>query len=107
VFLDRFKEALEDCKLSDLGYTRDPFTWRNNRQKSESYIRERLDRAVPMEEWCARFPYYKVINGDPRHSDHRSLIIHLDGESIVASKSGDGPFGLRRSGLKRRTAKWW
>lgn len=37
---------------------------------SEHYIRERLDRAVACEEWTARFPLYRVINGEPRHSDH-------------------------------------
>jgi hypothetical protein len=42
----RFKEALEECELADLGFTGDPFTWRNNRHTSSSYIWERLDRAV-------------------------------------------------------------
>lgn len=27
--LDRFKEALEDCDLHDLGFAGDVFTWRN------------------------------------------------------------------------------
>ena len=28
--------------------------------------------------WRAHFPAYKVINGDPRHSDHRAVIVILE-----------------------------
>jgi hypothetical protein len=28
--MDVFRTALEDANLADLGYVRDPFTWRNN-----------------------------------------------------------------------------
>lgn len=44
--MDRFKEALEDCGLHDLGFTGDVFTWRNQQFRDDNYIRERLDRAV-------------------------------------------------------------
>lgn len=37
--------------------------------------RERLDRAVANSAWRARFPLVRVINGDPRHSDHRPIIV--------------------------------
>lgn len=39
-------DALEECSLTDLGFIGDTFTWRNNSHSKESYIRERLDRAV-------------------------------------------------------------
>lgn len=29
--------------------------------------------------WCTRFPGYKIVNGDPEHSDHRPVIVHVDG----------------------------
>jgi hypothetical protein len=44
--MDKFKEALDDYGLHDLGFEGDVFTWRNNSHISEHYIRERLDRAV-------------------------------------------------------------
>lgn len=44
--MDRFREALEECGLSDLGFIGDPFTWRNNSHTCEHYIRDRLDRAI-------------------------------------------------------------
>jgi len=33
--MDRFKEALEDYELMDLGFEGDPFTWRNNSHTSD------------------------------------------------------------------------
>ena len=72
------KEALEVSDLTDLGYVGDAFTWRNNSHTNSLYIRERLDRAVANEEWRIRFPLHKVINGEPRHSDHRPVIVETE-----------------------------
>jgi len=76
--MDRFREALEDCELADLGFEGDPFTWRNNNHNSACYIRERLDRAVANKDWMSRFPLRHIINGEPRHSDHRPVIVDTD-----------------------------
>jgi hypothetical protein len=54
--LDRFKEALEDCELHDLGFSGDVFTWRNKQFREDDYIRERLDRAVANEMWRECYP---------------------------------------------------
>ena len=78
--LDRFKLALEDCDLSDLGFEGDCFTWRNHSHIEDDYIRERLDRAVANDAWRGMFPGLRVINGDPRHSDHRPVIILTETE---------------------------
>lgn len=50
VFMDRFKEAMEDYEISDLGFTGDVFTWRNNQFRVDDYIRERLNRALVNDE---------------------------------------------------------
>jgi hypothetical protein len=71
----KFREALEDCGLHDLGFVGDAFTWRNHHHNATSYTKERLDRAVANSEWRARFPLVRVINGEPRHSDHQPIII--------------------------------
>ncbi|XP_066333552.1 uncharacterized protein [Miscanthus floridulus] len=81
IYMDSFKEAPKDCDLNDLGFEGDPFTWRNNSHTSEHYIRERLDRVLAYGERIARFPLYRVINGEPRHSDHRPII--MDTNSLV------------------------
>jgi hypothetical protein len=56
--MDRFKEALEDCELDDLGFVGDTFTWRNNSHTAQKYIRERLDSAVATQSWRMIFPSF-------------------------------------------------
>jgi exonuclease III len=97
--MDKFKSALEDCGLEDLGYVGDTFTWRNHAHAADRYIRERLDRAVASESWKLRFPAYKVINGEPRHSDHRPIIVDTQGARCVRRSSA-------RSSGPRFEARW-
>ena len=76
--MDKFRDALDFCNLQDLDFEGDCFTWRNNNYRVEGYIRERLDRAVASPSWRARFPNYKVINGDAYHSDHRAIHVQVN-----------------------------
>jgi hypothetical protein len=85
--MDKFKETLELCELDDLGYVGDTFTWRNHSHLAGSYIRERLDRAVASLPWREHFPGFKVVNGDPRHSDHRPVIVDTHGSEAVRRSS--------------------
>lgn len=62
--MERFRLALAECGLRDLGYTGDKFTWRNHSHIASKYIKERLDRAVGNQDWCNKFTSYKVVNGD-------------------------------------------
>jgi exonuclease III len=80
--MDKFKQALEDCELADLGFIGDAFTWRNNSHRSEYYIRERLDRAVANMEWRSHFPGVVVKNGNHYHSDHRPVIVTIEREVV-------------------------
>jgi hypothetical protein len=73
--MEKFRRALDDCGLQDLGFVGDIFTWRNHHHNVAGYIRERLDRAVACGEWRWANPLVRVINGDPRHSDHRPVIV--------------------------------
>jgi exonuclease III len=77
--MDMFKEALEICELDDLGFVGDPFTWRNHSHDVDKYVKERLDRAVASESWKMRFPSFKVHNVEPRHSDHRPIVVDTHG----------------------------
>ena len=77
---DRFRNALIDCGLEDLGFEGDVFTWRNQNHRRKNYIRERLDRAVGSQAWKALFPLFRVTNGMPRHSDHRPIIVDTGSE---------------------------
>jgi hypothetical protein len=81
--MDKFRMAIEDCGLRDLGFVGDKFTWRNNSYNASRFVKERLDRALASRPWCSRFPSYKVVNGDPRHSDHIPVIVIIgEGEKI-------------------------
>ncbi|XP_073360394.1 uncharacterized protein [Aegilops tauschii subsp. strangulata] len=95
--MDRFREALEACELCDIGYEGDKYTWRNHNKDIDSYIRERLDRATANALWCEWFPEFTVINGAPRHSDHRPVIVSTQGG------------GRRMAGGDRgfRFEAWW
>jgi hypothetical protein len=91
--MDAFNEALDDCDMTDLGFSGDSFTWWNNNHDDERYVRERLDRAVADGEWRARFLAFKVTNGDPKHSDHRPMIVETNwGETYPSSRSDSPPF---------------
>jgi hypothetical protein len=50
ICMDRFTEASKDCGLSDMGFSGDLFTWRNNNHNNDQYIRERLHRVVAVVE---------------------------------------------------------
>ena len=73
--MEKFRNSLEFCELEDLGFMGDPFTWRNHSHRAETYIKERLDRVVANIEWRSHFPAYRAINRDPRHSEHRPVIV--------------------------------
>jgi exonuclease III len=81
--MDQFRDALDSCGLGDLGYVGDKFTWRNNCHNVDGYICERLDRATGNSEWCLKFPNFRVINGNPRHSDHRPVIVETEVEERI------------------------
>lgn len=83
VCMDQFREAPEECGLSDLSSP-----WRNNSHSGEHYIRERLDRVIADGDWRMRFPSFKVTNRDPRLSDHCPVIV-------------DTEWGLERAGSRR------
>jgi len=88
--MDRFRQALEDCLLEDLGFSGDPFTWRRSSHTCAHYVRERLDRAVADVEWRTHFPNFTLRNGDPRHSDHRPVILTVE-DVVVGSRGRSTP----------------
>lgn len=73
--MEKFWSALEFCELQDLGFMGDPYTWHNHSHRADTYIRERLDQAIANLGWHSHFPAYMAINGDPRHSDHKPVIV--------------------------------
>ncbi|KAI9187395.1 hypothetical protein LWI28_027648 [Acer negundo] len=57
--MSNFRQAIEECNLSDLGYTGPRHTW-NNKREGKSNIRERIDMFLAKEKWRDRFVKVKV-----------------------------------------------
>jgi hypothetical protein len=72
--MQKFRDALVDCELEDMGYTGDQFTWRRRS------LRERLDRIVCNGQFHGLFPNTKVTNTTHTKSDHRLVLIDTDGD---------------------------
>ena len=70
---------LDHCRFADLRYSGPDFTW-HGRRRGE-WIWERLDRGVANYEWLTRFPTSRVKHLNCFTSDHRSLLLSLDGDS--------------------------
>lgn len=64
-----FREALDDCRLQDLGVFGKPFTWWN-KQADEFAVFERLDRGVASLEWMELMPHIGVSHMVSDKSDH-------------------------------------
>jgi hypothetical protein len=63
------------ANVTNSGFSGDFFTWRNKQTTGDTYIREKLDRAVANPGWRVKFPLMQVRNGDPYHSDHRPVVV--------------------------------
>ncbi|CAM8923717.1 unnamed protein product [Rhodiola kirilowii] len=79
--MTNFRQVLEDCQITDLGYQGYPFTY-SNRRKGNDEMRGRLDRAVCSSQWMQDHPKAQVSHISIHVSDH--CIIMLDTE-----KAGD------------------
>lgn len=72
----RFKEAISDCNLHDLGFDGPPFTWVTTRGGG---IKEKLDRFLTSTTWNDLFIDFRVSHLDPSKSNHMPLTLSFDG----------------------------
>jgi hypothetical protein len=72
--MTQFREVLEDCHFSDLGFIGSKFTWTNG-QQGGSFIKERLDRAIANISWIQLYKKVGVHILAARTSDHKPLLI--------------------------------
>lgn len=72
--INNFRMALEDCDLSDLGFSGPRYTWCNSKSDG-NFTQERLHRAVANREWCSRFHHVEVQVLATRSSDHNPILI--------------------------------
>lgn len=76
--MQQFREPLDECRLLDLGFVGQKFTWVKHFANGD-VVWERLDRAVSSASWFDRFPVTKVRSLVCGSSDHRPLLILPEG----------------------------
>ncbi|KAL9678244.1 hypothetical protein QQ045_016086 [Rhodiola kirilowii] len=72
--MKKFRDVMQDCNLSDIGFKGAQFAF-SNKRKGIWQTRARLDRAIANDEWRQRFPKAEVWHGVSGCSDHAPLII--------------------------------
>ena len=77
----KFREALDECGLFDLGFVGSKFTWYKT-YPDGGIVWERLDRAVCTMEWFNLFPATKVKTLVCASSDHSPILVLPDGISL-------------------------
>ncbi|KAL9667861.1 hypothetical protein QQ045_002230 [Rhodiola kirilowii] len=75
--MDNFRRVLNDCNLSDLGFSGDPFTFSNHREGGAE-CRARLDRVLADDEWRKKFPRAAVTHVHLHASDHQLIVLETD-----------------------------
>ncbi|KAL7246982.1 hypothetical protein ACSBR2_001986 [Camellia fascicularis] len=76
--LSRFVQVIDECNLTDLGFSGPKFTWTNSCHGLAN-IKERLDRALCNDPWHTFFPEAWVQHLPKINSDHCPLLISLIG----------------------------
>ncbi|KAK5776858.1 hypothetical protein PVK06_044823 [Gossypium arboreum] len=84
--MEVFRNALEDCRLMDIGYSRKWFTWERE-NLPETNIRERLDRGVANENWMSMFPEVTIQHLVHSTSDYCPLLITINKDDKWSQKN--------------------
>lgn len=69
-----FREAVDDCSLSDLGWSGAEYTW-DNRQSGRANVKARLDRAFGNPTLMGMFEHIKVRHIVATESDHSFVFV--------------------------------
>lgn len=76
----RFRSALVDSDLMDMGFVGSKFTWSNR------YTKERLDRSCSTPSWKSLYPCSRTFILPPSTSDHNPLLIEVSTTSVPRSR---------------------
>jgi hypothetical protein len=93
----KFREVIENCALSDLGFFGSKFTWSNG-HRDGSFMKERLDRALANAEWDSLFKAVEVRIEARCSSNHNPVLVEFTEER---QERRSGPSGFKFE------AKWW
>lgn len=73
--MERFRNALAECQLTDVGFSGNWFTW-ERRNLPETNIREQLDRGDANGEWLNLFRKVKISHLVHSFSNHCPFLIN-------------------------------
>lgn len=77
--MQSFRDALDICRLKDLGFNGFPFTWCNRRPRDKN-VWIRIDKGVATIEWILRFPTTRIHHLDFFHLNHKPVLLCMDSE---------------------------
>ena len=80
-----FKDAIDECRLMDLGFVGPKYTWSKHFESGQS-IWEHLDRGLATNNWFLLFPGTKIHHLHCYSSDHLALFINLSGLEILVKR---------------------
>lgn len=83
--MSNFRDALDECRLMDLGFVGSRFTW-FKKCANNVMVWERLDRAVASNDWLEKYPAPKVMVLECGSSDHKPILIHPSGIPVKPNK---------------------
>ena len=98
-----FRDALDYCRLRDIGFLGYPFMWCNRRLGNQN-VWIRLYRGVASVEWILWFPSSHIHHLDAFHSDHKPLLLCSNSKFQRFYKKG-WPFRFEAMWLKDRSCE--
>ncbi|KAL9679901.1 hypothetical protein QQ045_017772 [Rhodiola kirilowii] len=84
--MENFRRVLNDCNLSDIGFSGDPFTFSNHREGGAEF-RARLDRVLANEDWRKKFSRAAVTHVHLHASDHQLIVLETERKYRMKKKS--------------------
>jgi hypothetical protein len=74
--MEGFREVIQYCGFTDLGFSGTPYTWDNRRENLHN-IKVRLDRALADERWLDLYGDTSITHIQTAESDHCAIKIEL------------------------------
>jgi hypothetical protein len=89
--MEGFRDAIDYCRMADLGYIGLPYTW-DNRQQEGANIKVRLDRGLGDDTFIDLFDKTTVSHIQTTKSDHCALLIKVSRSEWLGGSNLRRPF---------------
>ena len=87
--MEDFQLALENCELTNLGFTRHKFTW-TNRRTGSTHTKQQLDRVVADKDWIEKFSTSSVSHLFSHASDHIPILLRTMNDKRLRGRRATG-----------------